>query len=94
MGLLPTSHRHICSYLCILYVCIYVVVCGYKNIGEYVCMFRCGYMGITLCVGVGVGQGTEKAVNPLDSKYIYWAIEVVNKIGCPETQESHDRMLD
>ena len=54
-----------------VFICgIYVVVCGYKNIGEYVCMFRCGYIGITLWVWVWV-RVQKKTVNPLDSKYIY-----------------------
>lgn len=66
-----------------------MVVCGYKNIGEYVCMFRCGYMGITLCVWVWVWVRVQKkAVNPLDSKYIYWAIEVVNRMGAQRLRES------
>ena len=52
-------------------------------------MFRCGYMGITLCVWVWVWVRVQKkAVNPLDSKYIYWAIEVVNRMGAQRLRES------
>ena len=78
-----------------LYVYIYVDVCGYKNICMYVCMFRCGYVGITVCVCVCVcvrvrarAQGAEKTVNPLNRKYIYWGVEIVNRRGRQRLRES------
>ena len=61
----------------------------------YVCMFRCGYVGITVCVCVCVcvrvrarAQGAEKTVNPLNRKYIYWGVEIVNRRGRQRLRES------
>ena len=53
-------------------------------------------LGITLClyvcvcvfVCVYVVRVQKKTVNPLDSKYIYWAVEVVNRTGAQRLRES------
>ena len=53
-------------------------------LGITLCLCVC----VCVCVCVYVVRVQKKTVNPLDSKYIYWAVEVVNRTGAQRLRES------
>ena len=59
----------------------------------YVCLdvdirYNSVFVCVCVCVCVYVVRVQKKTVNPLDSKYIYWAVEVVNRTGAQRLRES------